>query len=457
MEPRPASRTRPPTAPPDPGVIRPDAEPAPARQLPGTLAPLGYRDYALYWIGLATTRGGRSIEELGAVWLMYELTGSPILLGLLGLFRAVPAIVLGPIAGVFSDRIDQRRLLLVTQGLGLLASLALGVMIVTGRVEFWHIYLQVAAQASIDSFDSAARQALFPRLVARRHLPEAVTISSTAGRIATLIGPAIGGVAIANLGVASPFLLNAASFVGLLVAVAAMHTLTPAAERSARSSFRIELTDGLRHIRSQPILSGLLKLELVFGVLQLNSVIITIVGREILGVGPEGLGGLLSAAAFGALAGTTYLLVVGHAQRQGRFVIGCMLAYAVALFILAASTIYVLSFAAIAAMGLLDSLSTVTRHSVMQLATPGHIRGRVMANMGTVTRGTGPTAELLSGLLSGLAGGAVALVAAATTLVAAAGITARTNRTLWRFSRDDVLVKPESPADVVDLPVAEDD
>lgn len=414
----------------------PQSEPAPRLVLRRSLAPFGYRDFVLYWIGVATTRLGKAVEDLGAVWLVYVLTASPALLGVLGFARAMPAILVGPIAGVVADRADQRRMLFITQGLGLVASAALGILILLGRVEVWHVYLQVAVQSAIDSFDGAARQALFPRLVQRDHLPEAVTHSSTAGRISTLVGPAIGGVAIASLGTAAPFLINAVTFVGLMVALVAMRPVAPL-QRLQSASFRLDLSEGLRHIRSAPVLSGLLKLEFVFGVLQVNSVIITIIGTEILGVGPEGLGILQAAPALGALLGISIIVATGQVIRQGRLVVACMLLYSAVLIVLALSQNFVLSFAAIAAAGFLDSISTVTRHSVMQLASPGHLRGRVMANMGTITRGTTPLSQLQSGFLSAAVGGPLALVAGAVVIAIAASLTGRLNGDLWRFSREE--------------------
>jgi len=428
---------------PDAGALSPAGEPVPSFRLKGNLAPLGYRNFALYWIGLATTRFGKAVEDLGAVWIVYVLTDSPALLGLLGLARAIPAIVVGPFAGVVADRFDQRRMLFVTQGLGLIASLTLGLLIASGRVELWHVYLQVAVQSAIDSFDGAARQALFPRLVARVDLSEAVTLSAAAGRVSTLIGPVVGGIAIATLGVASPFLINALTFVGLMVALLAM-TDIPVIRRPAQLSFKLDLFEGFDHIRSAPILSGLLKLEFVFGVLQTNAVIITIVGTQVLGLGPEGVGLLQAAPALGALIGLLILLFTGQAIRQGRLVIYCMLAYSVGLVVFALSRDVVLSFVAIAVMGFLDSISTITRHSVMQLASPAHLRGRVMANMGTVTRGTTPLSQLQSGVLSGLFGAPLALGAAAAIVAVAAAVTGRTNRQLWRFSREEAQVtEPE--------------
>ena len=406
------------------------------RRLPVNLAPLSHLNFAQFFVGFAVTNAGKWIEQTGAVWLVYDLTGSPALLGLLGVAKAVPAVILGPIAGVVVDRVDQRRLLLLTQGLGLLASLALGLLIASGQVQLWQIYLQVAVQSGIMAFDAPVRQALFPRLVPRNELPEAVTLTFSAGKSAAFVGPAIGGVAIATLGVASPFLLNAVTFLGFMAAVLLMRNLG-AAERPERSSpgFRGELFDGFRHIRESALLSGLFKLEFVFDIFQVNAVIITIIGREVLGVGPEGLGGLLSAEAVGSIFGITFLLAVGQSQRQGRFNVLCTVFYAATLIGFAFSTTFLFAFVALAISGFFDSLISVTRSSVLQLAAPPGMRGRVMANLGTISRGLGPLGQVQSGGLSAAFGGPAAVLVSAGVLVVNAILTVRTNPTLWRFSR----------------------
>lgn len=409
------------------------------------LAPLRNRNYALFWAGFATTRFGRSMEDTGAVWLMYELTGSPILLGLLGISRAAPSILLSPIAGVLADRVDQRRLIFATQLLGLITSLTLGLLVVTGLVEFWHLYIQVAVQAAIEAFDGSVRLALYPRLVPRHQLTEAVTLNSTAGRTSQFLGPAAGGLAIANLGEAAPFLLNAGTFLALMGAVSAMRGIKP---RTAAigSSFRGELLEGMRYIMRAPVLRGLISLEVVIGIFQINPVIITIFARELLGTGPVELGILISAPALGAVVAIFGLVLLGHVRRQGRFVLYCAFAYTASLVAFALAGSFVLAYAALAFIGLCDALMTVTRHSVMQLAAPGHMRGRVMGNMGMVTRGVSPVAETQSGLLTAAMGPVLAVVAAAGALGIAAAITARTNRQLWQFSRTDTVATPPRAA-----------
>ena len=416
-------------------------EPRKPSRLPRGLAPLGYRNYLLFWIGFVSSNTGRWMELTGAVWLVYELTSSPLLLGLLGIARAAPAILIGPIAGVIVDRVDLRRLLTATQLIGLVNSLALGLLVLFGDVQLWQVYLQVTVQSLVQAFDAACRQTLFPSLVPRGLLSEAVTLSATAGRSSALVGPALGGILIATLGEAAPFLANAGTFLVLVLALALMRGVTSVA-RIGGASFRVELVDGLRYIARAPILRGLFMLELVFGVFSMNPVMITIVGRETLHVGPEGLGGLLGAPAVGALFGIGALITFGHAPWPGRFVLACTVVYAGALVAFAMAGQYLVAFAILALTGLMDALVSVTRHSVVQLAAPGEMRGRVMANMGTVTRGVSPLAQTQSGFLTGIIGAPMALAVAAGVLVTSAVVTARFNTTLRGFSLAEALGKP---------------
>lgn len=408
----------------------------PRRKLPRGLAPLGIRNYALYWVGWMTSKLGRSIEETGAVWLVYEMTDSPILLGLLGIARAVPAVIASPIAGVLVDRVDQRRLLILMQTLGLIASATLGLLIISGGVQLWHVYVQIAIQGSVAAVDGSVRQALFPRLVDREQLPEAVTLSATAGRIAAIVGPMIGGIAIAAFGEAAPFLITAATYPVLMAAIALIHDVN-FKPNGAGATFRAELTEGMAYIWRGPVTSGLLKLELVFGLFQSNAVMITLISREIFDVGPTGLGALLAAPALGALIGIAGLIGIGHPQRQGRFIVICTLLYAAAYAAMGFSPIYAATFVLLAVLGMLDSLATVTRHTVMQFSAPEHMRGRVMANMGTVTRGTSPLAETQSGLLTAILGPQLAVATAAGVIATGAVINGLRNSPLMAFRRTD--------------------
>ncbi|MGH7489237.1 MAG: MFS transporter, partial [bacterium] len=330
------------------------------------------------------------------------------------------------------------------------ASAGLGLLVLTGSVQLWHIYLQVAIQASIMAFDGSARQALFPQLVPRSRLGEAVTLRTTASRLSAFTGPAVGGLAIAAFGVASPFVLNAATFPVLMAAVIRIQGVQGAV-RDPGTSIRGEFIEGIRHVTGAPILVGLLKMEIVFNLFQVNPVMVTIIARDVIHVGPEGLGGLLSADALGGLVGLSTLLVFGHTRRQGRFNLLCTSAYASALVLFGSSEIYWLSFTALAVTGAMDVLITVTRSHILQLATPPRLRGRVMGNLGMITRGVGPLAQTQNGVLTGIIGGPLAVIGAAVALGVNAVLTARTNKPLWDFSRDEERL----PAAVAISPISE--
>lgn len=422
------------------------------------LAPLQHRNYVSYLVGFAVSNTGRWVQVTGWVWLVYEMTSSATMLGLVGVVRAVPALIVSPVAGVVADRVDQRKMLIAAQSLALFSAAGVGALIASGHAQLWHIYAQIGLHALLTTCDGAARHAYFPNLVPRSRLAEAITLNTSAARCSELVGPVIGGVAIARLGEAAPFFLDAASFafmIVMLVQIRSRVEQSPAtpdpehvagspddAERTvdgthaARSTFRGHLLEGLAHIARAPVLRGLLQLEFVFGLLQVNPVIITILARELIGGSPTTLGVMLSAPALGGLFGVLHLIVAGHVDRKGRFVILCQAGYVLALLVLAASRTYPLSLLALSVTGYLDVLATVTRHSIMQLAVPSRMRGRVMSNMAVVTRGTGPLSEMQSGILSAAIGPSWALTCAATVLATAVGLTARSNRSLMRFRMD---------------------
>ena len=198
----------------------------------GRLAAFRYRDFRLFWASLFISNVGTWMQMTATNWLLYQLTGSPLQLGLNGVFRALPALTLGLFSGTFADRYDRRRLLLGTQViLGLLA-LGLGLLDQTGNIQAWQIYAFTALSATVGSFDGPARQALFPALIPRAVLPNAVALNSLLWKGAALLGPSLGGIAISLMGTSGAFYANAASFFVVVVALLLMRTSSPAPEKS---------------------------------------------------------------------------------------------------------------------------------------------------------------------------------------------------------------------------------
>src|SRR2546422_4447598 len=293
--------------------------------LPG-LAPLGHRNYALYWVGQLVSMSGTWIELTATTWLLYQLTDSPFLLGLGGLFRAAPIFALALLGGTVADRVERRRLLLITQSSSVVTSLVLGALVVSGQVAFWHIYVINVLNATIAAFDAPGRQSLFPTLVPRGQMQNAITLNSMLFRSSNLVGPAVAGLLIARVGVASPFFVNAASYFAIIFGLLAMRI--PRVTSGSRRSIREDLVGGRRYVRGAAILPLILAIEASLSLFGHNQALITSFARDVLGTDAEGLGLLLSSIGAGAIAGMILLLVVGDVRRKGAFMLGAGALYA---------------------------------------------------------------------------------------------------------------------------------
>jgi MFS family permease len=389
---------------------------------PPGLAPLGHRNYALYWVGQLVSMSGTWIELTATSWLIYQLTDSPFLLGLNGVFRAAPIFAFALIGGTVADRVERRRLLLVTQSASVVTSLLLGSLVVTGNVAFWHVYLISLVNATIAAFDAPGRQSLFPMLVPRGQLQNAITLNAMLFQAGQLVGPAIAGVLIARVGIASPFFVNAISYFAIIGALLAMR-ISPVAPRP-RGSLRAELVGGLRYVRASAILPLVLGIEAVFSIFGHNQALITIFARDVLGAGPEGLGVLLSSIGAGAIAGMVVLVLLGDIRRKGAFMLASGSLYALTLLVFAWSRSFPLSVAVLVLLGFADATWGTMRNAIAQLATEDAYRGRVMSLIVIVARGLTSASQVQTGAAIALLGppgaATIGAVAIAGTVAAAA-------------------------------------
>src|SRR5437867_1230735 len=378
--------------------------------LPG-LAPLGHRNYALYWVGQLVSMSGTWIELTATTWLLYQLTDSPFLLGLGGLFRAAPIFALALIGGTVADRVERRRLLLITQSSSVVTSLVLGALVVSGQVAFWHIYVINVLNATIAAFDAPGRQSLFPTLVPRGQMQNAITLNSMLFRSSNLVGPAVAGLLIARVGVASPSFVIAASYFAIIFGLLAMRI--PKVTSAPRGSIREDLVGGLRYVRASTILPLILGIEATLSIFGHNQALVTIFARDVLGAGAEGLGVLLSAIGAGAIAGMVLLVVVGDVRRKGLFMIFAGLLYAAALLVFAWSRSFALSVAVLVLLGFADATWGTMRNAIAQLAAADAYRGRVMSLIVIVSRGLTNASQLQTGVTTALVVGAVVAAVAA--------------------------------------------
>ena len=403
--------------------------------LPRGLAALREPNYRWYFLGHVTSQVGTWIEQTAVAWILYELTDSTILLGLGGLSRAAPTILLALLGGAIADRLPQRRLLFATESTLLVVSLAMAALAYTGELQFWHLYVLNILSGTLSAFSTPARHALFPTLVPRAMIPSAVALNSLAARSAGFIGPAIAGMALAFSGYALPFVLNAASFVGMLAALIVIRL--PAAAPAAPSTpqgLRRDIAEGVRFIWGNPLLKGVLALEVLTGVFGHNTALITIIARDVLGSGPQGLGSLLSALSAGALCGMLST-VVFHTEQRAPLILFAGALYTLLLLGFGFSDSLGVSLVLLFALGAADGAWSVARNTVVQLAAPDAMRGRTMSAVFLVTRGSTPLGHFTSGLLAAAIGGAGTVLLGGAVIgagVAAAAARAPALGSYWR-------------------------
>jgi MFS family permease len=373
-------------------------------RLPAGLVALRERNFVLYVVGQFTSQLGSWVELTAVSWIVYEMTHSPVLLGLLGLFRAGPTILLALFGGAIADRVPRRLLLLCTESVMLATSLAVGVLIITGQVQYLYFYALNLCSGTLQAFSVPARHALFAKLVPESSLSSAVMLNSFAVRGGGFLGPAIAGMALAYGGYALPFFLNAASFVGMISALLLMR-LPPAYGKATAGKENLVrgMTQGVGFVWRTPLLRVTLGLELATGLFGHNSALLTIFARDVLDAGPEGLGLIMSAISSGAIVGMVSL-VAFPVERHGQLLLAVGSAYAVLWAAFGLSSWLWLSALIAFALGTADSLWGVTRNTVAQLLVPDTLRGRVMSVVMLATRGGSQLGRVQSGFTVGLIG-----------------------------------------------------
>jgi MFS family permease len=386
---------------------------------------LRHRDFRLLWIAQLVSLVGTQMQSTALHWHVYLLARSPLALGVIGLTRVVPVVLLSLWGGVLADRLDRRKVLLVTQSVMLVASGLLALLTFFGSPSLLLLYGLNAVLACATAFDNPARQALVPRLVPVAELPAALSLNLTMFQTAMIAGPAVAGLILAgaptaqmpvaaisaqslSLMSAVPRLsliygLNAVTFVGFILALLALHTsgaVIP--EGGVHEPPLRALRAGLRFVFGTPVMVWTTALDFFATFFAGAMSLLPIVADQVLGVGAAGYGGLVAAPALGALVGALYYSTRPLPRRQGRVLLASVAGYGVVTVIYGLSRSYVLTLVALAATGLFDVLSTVIRQTLRQQLTPDALRGRMTSVNMIFFMGGPQLGELEAGVLASL-------------------------------------------------------
>ena len=335
------------------------------------------RPFVLYWLARVSTALAHQMITVGVGWQMYALTGSALDLGLVGLAQFVPSVLLLLLAGHVADRHDRRRVLQMCAVAEALAALTLGagsaLGMLTPRAIFALVFLVGAARA----FRTPTMQALLPSLVPESMLARAIAANTTASQAASVAGPAIGGIVY----IAGPAVVYGACAALFVAAGALIHFVRPRRlqQRPSPSTGLASMLDGIRFIRHRPVVLGAISLDLFAVLLGGATALLPIYARDLLHTGPWGLGLLRSATAVGALGMALWLAHHPLGARAGRKMFAAVAVFGAATIVFGVSRSFALSLAALVVLGAADVVSVVVRHTLVQLQTPDHMRGRVSA------------------------------------------------------------------------------
>jgi MFS family permease len=359
------------------------------------------RNYRLFFSGQIISLIGTWMTRIATSWLVYRLTDSAVLLGIVGFASQIPSFLLGPIAGVWVDRWDRHRTLVWTQSLSMIQSFSLAALALTGTAKIWEIILLALFQGVINAFDMPARQSFVIQMVDRREdLGNAIALNGSMVNSASLVGPAIAGVVIAAVGEGYCFLIDGISYMAVIISLLSMRITIPQARRPQREVMH-ELQEGWHYVReSLPIRSILLNLGLVSMFGFQVSVLMPIFAAEVLHGGPNTLGFLMSAVGVGALAGTASLTmrrsIVGLLQR---IVIATVLC-GVALIAFGLSHLLWLSILILPFVGFGMMQQMAPSNTILQTIVDDEKRGRVMSFYSMAFLGMMPFGSLLAGYLA---------------------------------------------------------
>ena len=381
---------------------------------------LRHRDFSIYWSGSVLSLVGSQFTTVAMAWQIYELTNSPLELGLLGLARGAPMLVLLLFGGLLADAVNRRHLMMATQIGQMCVSASLALITFAGWISPAVLYAASLFLALFSALEQPARTAIIPNLVPRSDLANALALSGTQRHVATIVGPSLAGLALARSGASLCYALDALSWLAMLAALFMMRPLAQSGRRRGALSMKA-LREGVEFVWAHPVILSMMALDFGQNFFGSGRALLPIYARDILNVGPQGLGLLYSATSAGALAMGTVMSILRQPRRAGTWVLVSVSAYGIFTTVFGVSRSFWLSFLMLAAAGAANTVSFVLRNTINQLLTPDEIRGRV-TSVNSMFTNTGPQlGQFEAGALASVIGavGATAIGGLLVTSIAA--------------------------------------
>ena len=386
------------------GIPGPDATVL-GRRLPYAFRALHHRNFRLFFVGQFVSRVGFWMQNMALAWLVYRLTESSLMLGLVAFAGQAPTLVFGLFAGVVADRFDRYRVILVTLVLALAQALLLGVLTLLDRITAWQVFGLALAAGAIQAFEMPARQSFLMEIVGRDDITSAVALNSTLVNGARILGPALAGVLVAQFGEGVCFLVNGLSFVPIIVGFLAMRLPARGQPEGTAGSTGTFIREGVAYALHTPAIRLLLVLVGLISLLSTPyTVLMPVFAGDILDSGPNGMGMLMGAAGVGAVVGT--LLLARHQGHEtlGRVMALALVRFGLGLLLFAWSDRFWLSMLVLPLVGSGFMVPLSATNTLLQTLAPDRLRGRVMSLFLMMFMGAPPVGSLLAGFLAPVIG-----------------------------------------------------
>lgn len=372
----------------------------PRGALARTFSALRYRDFRLLWTGAFLSTTGTWMATVAQGWVVLNLTNSAFLLGVDGFLATGPMLIFSVFGGVVADRVERKKIMLLSQYLQMAFALTLAVLIFSGNVKVWHIFLISFLTGSAQSFSGPAYISLLPLLVKREDLPNAVAMNSMQFNLARVIGPVLAGIALAAWGAAICFAVNGLSFIAVIVALLLIRS-PPVRPTSEQGGLLDEMRAGFRFVAARPRL--LMLTFLAFAGTFLGMPIVTflpVVAKSIFGLGAKGYAWMMTTYGLGSVTGALLVAATAHAANKGKVALKLQLAFAALLVAFAFSRSLPLSLVIAFCAGMCIVSVIALYSSLVQLSTSDDMRGRVMSIFMLAFRGGMPLGNLIAGYVA---------------------------------------------------------
>ncbi len=389
-----------------------------------TFASLRHADFRYLWTGTVMMSAGQWVQQVTLGWLLYDLTGNSVLLGALNGLRALPFLITGPMAGVAADRMDRRKLLIATQWVLIVTAIVFGALVASPYLHVWHLFAFTLVTGVAWTITEPVRMSLIPSSVPKDELANAVAINSGGFNMMKVIGPALGGALIAWAGAAENFFVQGVAYAGVLLMIYKMH-VPPQRAQAKETSALANLKEGFAYVWSTPAVLALMTLAYVPRVFAVPyQTLMPVFQKDVLKIGPEGLGLLMAAPGVGAVIAILTIASLGNRiKRQGRFLVASIIVLGSGIMLFSQITWFPLALVTLVVVGMFQMFFLASTATMLQMIVPDELRGRVLS-LYMLDRGFMPLGALFAGTCAHFIGAPAtvalmgAIVIVLTTLVA---------------------------------------